>query len=114
MSDRAITCDRTDAVAAAGAGAVAATVAGAMGAEGAFAAAAGTLAGFAAVFTSGGSSGPGGAAKATAMISGVVQKQAAMLAFLDNYKMLGVVFLMVLPVMLLLKKPKGAVNAPVH
>ena len=56
----------------------------------------------------------GATERATGMVYGVVQRQAAMLAFLDNYKMLGVVFLMVLPVMLLLKKPKGAVNAPVH
>jgi DHA2 family multidrug resistance protein len=72
------------------------------------------LAGFTATFTSGGSSGANAAEKATGMVYGLVQRQAAMLAFLDNYKMLGVVFLMVLPVMLLLKKPKGAVNAPVH
>jgi hypothetical protein len=44
----------------------------------------------------------------------VVQRQAAMLAFLDNFKFLGIVFLIVLPVLLLLKRPKGAVNAPVH
>jgi len=72
------------------------------------------LAGFTATFTTAGSTGPNAAAKATGMVYGVVQRQAAMLAFLDNYKMLGVVFLMVLPVLLLLKKPKGAVNAPVH
>jgi len=72
------------------------------------------LAGFTATFTSGGSSGPDAGARATGMVYGVVQRQAAMLAFLDDYKMLGVVFLAVLPVMLLLKKPKGAVNAPVH
>ena len=44
----------------------------------------------------------------------MVQRQAAMLAFLDNFKFLGIVFLIVLPVLLLLKRPKGAVNAPVH
>src|SRR5205807_7443261 len=73
-----------------------------------------TISGFTATFLSAGSSHAGATERATGMIYGVVQKQAAMLAFLDNYKMLGVVFLMVLPVMLLLKKPKGAVNAPVH
>ncbi len=72
------------------------------------------VAGFTTTFVSAGSSHAGATERATGMIYGVVQKQAAMLAFLDNYKMLGVVFLMVLPVMLLLKKPKGAVNAPVH
>jgi DHA2 family multidrug resistance protein len=72
------------------------------------------IAGFTALFSSGGSSGPGAAAKATGAVYGVVQRQAAMLAFLDNFKMLGVVFLIVLPIMLMLKKPKGAVSAPVH
>jgi len=72
------------------------------------------LAGFSATFSSGGSSGADAGAKATGMVYGLVQRQAAMLAFLDDYKLLGVVFLIVLPVMLLLKKPKGAVNAPVH
>jgi hypothetical protein len=39
----------------------------------------------------------------------------AMMAFLDNFKMLGVVFLAVIPAMLLLKKPKSpAGNVPVH
>jgi DHA2 family multidrug resistance protein len=72
------------------------------------------LAGFSATFSSGGSSAADAASKATGMVYGLVQRQAAMLAFLDNYKLLGVVFLIVLPVMLLLRRPKGAVNAPVH
>jgi MFS transporter, DHA2 family, multidrug resistance protein len=72
------------------------------------------LAGFTATFSAAGSTSADAAARATGMVYGVVQRQAAMLAFLDNYKVLGVVFLAVLPVMLLLKKPNGAVNAPVH
>jgi MFS transporter, DHA2 family, multidrug resistance protein len=71
-------------------------------------------AGFTTTFVSAGSTRAAASGRATGMIGGVVQRQAAMLAFLDNYKMLGVVFLMVLPVLLLLKRPKGAVNAPVH
>jgi len=71
-------------------------------------------AGLVASMTAGGSTLADATAKATAMINRVVQRQAAMLAFLDNYKMLGVVFLLVLPVLLLLKRPKGAVSAPVH
>src|SRR5881396_1146457 len=74
-----------------------------------------TLAGFAAVFTSGGSSGPGGAAKATGMIYGVVQRQAVMLSFIDNFKMLGVVFFAVIPVLVMMRKPKApAGGVPVH
>jgi DHA2 family multidrug resistance protein len=49
------------------------------------------------------------------MIYGTVQRQAAMLAFIDDFKMLGVIFLAVLPVLLLLKKPsRQAGSAPVH
>jgi DHA2 family multidrug resistance protein len=53
--------------------------------------------------------------QAQQMIYGTVQRQAAMMAFIDNFKMLGVVFLVVLPVLLLLKRPsKQAGSAPVH
>ncbi|HWZ96804.1 MAG TPA: DHA2 family efflux MFS transporter permease subunit [Candidatus Dormibacteraeota bacterium] len=69
---------------------------------------------FTAAFSSGGSTGPSAGAKATGMVYGIVQRQAAMLSFVDIYKFLGVVFLIVLPVLLLLKRPKGAVSAPVH
>jgi MFS transporter, DHA2 family, multidrug resistance protein len=55
------------------------------------------------------------AAQANGMIYGTVQHQAAMLAFLDNFKLLGTVFLLVIPVLLLMKKPKGpAGDVPVH
>jgi DHA2 family multidrug resistance protein len=54
-------------------------------------------------------------AQAHGMIYNTVQRQAAMLAFIDNFKMLGVVFLAVIPVLLLLKKPKAAAGSvPVH
>jgi len=44
-----------------------------------------------------------------------VQRQAAMLAFIDDFKMLGVVFFAVIPVLLLLKKPgRQSGNVPVH
>jgi MFS transporter, DHA2 family, multidrug resistance protein len=53
--------------------------------------------------------------QAHGMIYGAVQRQAAMLAFLDNFKLLGVVFLAVIPVLLLMKKPKApAGDVPVH
>ena len=50
------------------------------------------------------------------MVYGTIERQAAMLAFLDDFKMLGVVFLAVIPVLLLLKRPKGrpAGDVPVH
>jgi MFS transporter, DHA2 family, multidrug resistance protein len=64
---------------------------------------------------SAGSSVSHAAAQANGMIYGTVQHQAAMLAFLDNFKLLGTVFLLVIPVLLLMKKPKGpAGDVPVH
>jgi DHA2 family multidrug resistance protein len=65
-------------------------------------------------FTSGGSSGPGAATQAHGMIYSTVQRQAAMLAFVDNFHMLGIVFFVVIPVLMLLKRPPKGVNAPVH
>ena len=65
-------------------------------------------------FTSGGSSGPGAASQAHGMIYTTVQRQAAMLAFVDNFHMLGIVFFIVIPVLMLLKRPPKGVNAPVH
>jgi DHA2 family multidrug resistance protein len=55
------------------------------------------------------------AQQAKGMVYHVVQNQSAMLAFVDNFKMLGVVFLAVIPVLLLMKKPKApAGGVPVH
>lgn len=54
-------------------------------------------------------------AQAHAMVYGTIQRQAAMLGFLDNFKMLGVVFLAITPILVLMKKPKmRGGGAPVH
>ena len=54
-------------------------------------------------------------AQAHGMIYNTVQRQAVMLAFIDNFKMLGVVFFSIIPVLLLMRKPRaGAGTAPVH
>jgi MFS transporter, DHA2 family, multidrug resistance protein len=54
-------------------------------------------------------------AQAQAMVYGTIQRQAAMLAFLDNFKMLGVVFFAVIPILLLMRKPKmRSGGVPVH
>jgi DHA2 family multidrug resistance protein len=45
-------------------------------------------------------------AQAHAMVYGTIERQAAMLAFLDDFKMLGLAFLVVIPVLLLMRKPK--------
>ena len=65
-------------------------------------------------FASGGSSGPGAASQAYGMIYGTVQRQAAMLAFIDNFYMLGIVFLTVIPILVLLKRPPKGASAPAH
>jgi DHA2 family multidrug resistance protein len=49
------------------------------------------------------------------MIYNTVQRQAAMMAFIDNFKMLGVVFFAVIPILLMMKKPRARAGAvPVH
>src|SRR5580700_8700399 len=54
-------------------------------------------------------------AQAHGMIYNTVQRQAVMLAFIDNFKMLGVVFLAVIQVLLMMKKPRApAGGVPVH
>jgi MFS transporter, DHA2 family, multidrug resistance protein len=55
------------------------------------------------------------AVQAQGMVMGLVQRQAEMMAFVDNFKLLGIVFFAVIPVMVMMKRPKmrgGAV--PVH
>ena len=46
---------------------------------------------------------------------GNIERQAAMLAFLDDFKILGIVFFAVIPVLMLLKRPRmRGGNVPVH
>ena len=68
----------------------------------------------AASFNIGGSSGPGATAQAYGMVYSLVQRQAVMKAFIDNFYMLGVVFLVVIPILMLLKRPPKGASAPVH
>jgi DHA2 family multidrug resistance protein len=44
--------------------------------------------------------------QAYAALFGMVQQQAAMLSFLDTFKLLGAIFLLMLPLLLMMKKPK--------
>src|SRR5881296_3360987 len=54
-------------------------------------------------------------AQAHGMVYGTIQRQAAMLAFLDDFKMLGIVFFAVIPVLVMMRKPKApAGGVPVH
>src|SRR5213082_717890 len=64
---------------------------------------------------SAGSTAAHASAQAYAMIYGTIERQAAMLAFLDDFKMLGLVFFAVIPILILMKKPKiGGGGVPVH
>lgn len=65
-------------------------------------------------FSSSGAIGSGAASQAYGMIYGSVQRQAVMLAFIDNFHLLGIVFLIVIPVLMLLKRPPKGASAPVH
>ncbi len=49
--------------------------------------------------------------RAYAAMFGLVHRQAAMLSFVDVFRMLGVVFLALLPLILLMKRPRGAAPA---
>jgi DHA2 family multidrug resistance protein len=44
--------------------------------------------------------------QAYGVVGGMVQRQAAMLSFVDTFRMMALVFLLVLPLLLLLKRPK--------
>jgi len=53
--------------------------------------------------------------QAHGVVYGTIGRQAAMLAFLDNFKMLGLVFLAVIPILPLMRRPKiRGGNVPVH
>jgi DHA2 family multidrug resistance protein len=54
------------------------------------------------------------ASQARGIIYNTIHRQAAMLAFLDNFKMLGIVFLAIIPALLLMKKPRVRGGVPVH
>jgi DHA2 family multidrug resistance protein len=62
-----------------------------------------------------GSSASQAATQAKGLVYNLVQGQSAMLAFVDNFKMLGVVFLAVIPFLLLMRKPRvPAGGVPAH
>jgi DHA2 family multidrug resistance protein len=62
-----------------------------------------------------GSSTSQAASQAQNMIYNTVQRQAAMMSFVDCFKLLGVVFFAVIPILVLMKKPRMAAGqVPVH
>jgi MFS transporter, DHA2 family, multidrug resistance protein len=50
----------------------------------------------------------GGTKQGYAGLFGMVQQQAAMLSFLDVFRLLGIIFLALIPFVLLMRRPKGA------
>ena len=52
--------------------------------------------------------------RAYAAMFGMVQRQATMVSFVDLFRLLGVMFLLLLPLILLMKRPKGAPAAGAH
>jgi len=73
------------------------------------------LAGFEVAFAAAGSSAANAAAQAEGMVYGIISRQAAMLSFVDDFKLLGVVFFAIIPIFFLLKRPKmSGGNVPVH
>jgi DHA2 family multidrug resistance protein len=61
-----------------------------------------------------GSSAHQSATQAYGTVYNTVQRQATMLAFIDNFHLLGIVFLLVIPALMLLKRPPKGAAAPVH
>jgi len=66
-------------------------------------------------FQASGASAASAAARAQGMIYGMIQRQATMLSFLDDFKLLGIVFVCIIPLFFMLKRPKmGGGNVPLH
>ena len=62
-----------------------------------------------------GANGQAAGAQAHGVLYRIIERQSAMLAFLDNFKLLGVVFLAVMPLLLFMKRPRVAGGTvPVH
>ena len=52
--------------------------------------------------------------RAYAAMFGMVQRQAMMVSFVDVFRLLGTMFLLLLPLILLMKRPKGAPAPGAH
>jgi DHA2 family multidrug resistance protein len=50
--------------------------------------------------------------QAYAAIYGQLQQQASMMSFIDAFRFLGFMFLLMVPLVLIMKKPKGGGGAP--
>jgi len=52
--------------------------------------------------------------RAYASVSGMVQQQAAMVSFVHLFRMLGIIFLLLLPLVLLMKRPRTGRPVAAH
>ena len=52
--------------------------------------------------------------RAYAAVFGTVQRHAAMVAFVDLFRLLGVIFLLLLPLVMLMRRPRSKAAAPAH
>jgi MFS transporter, DHA2 family, multidrug resistance protein len=52
--------------------------------------------------------------RAYAAVFGTVQRQATMVAFVDLFRLLGIIFLLLLPLVLLMRRPRGREAAAAH
>jgi DHA2 family multidrug resistance protein len=52
--------------------------------------------------------------RAYAAVFGTIQRQASMVAFVDLFRLLGIIFLMLLPLVLLMRRPRGRAPAAAH
>jgi DHA2 family multidrug resistance protein len=74
-----------------------------------------TLSGLQTKLVAAGSSMAHATSQAQTMIYNTIQRQATMMAFIDNFKMLGVVFFAVIPILLMMRKPRvPAGGVPAH
>jgi DHA2 family multidrug resistance protein len=74
-----------------------------------------TINGTSAALLAHGSGATQAAAQAHGVLMGTIQRQAAMLAFVDNYKLLGVIFFAIIPIFFLMRRPRmSGGSVPVH
>jgi DHA2 family multidrug resistance protein len=74
-----------------------------------------TLGALSSSFLASGSSATTAASRAEGVVYNMIARQATMLSFLDDFKLLGIVFVCIIPLFFLLKRPKmGGGNVPVH
>ena len=73
-----------------------------------------TLQGLTQSFINAGSDAVTASQRAYAAMFGMVSRQAMMVAFVDVFRLLGVMFLLLLPLILVMRRPKGAPQAGAH